>query len=810
MKTITLPVSGMTCANCAATIERRLRKLPGVITVTVNLASARATIQLDPGQVTLDRVIERIEQSGYGLVEDEQELLPPDSAAADGGRRLQAALAGVDGVRSVTFDPASGRATVRLIPTLAQPADIRRAAATAGFSVPLGEDDPATAEARARHAEIADQRRRLWAGLALTIPLSVLAMSGDIGLAPTAWVHSGWWQGLMFGLATPVLFYTGWPFYRGAWRAVRRGAANMDTLVALGASAAYLYSIPVWWHWISGHSYFETAAMIVTLIRLGKFLEARARGRTGEAVRQLIGLQVRTARVLRAGAEQEIPVAEVRVGDLVMVRPGEKVPIDGVVREGFSAVDESMLTGEPVPVEKKAGDPVTGATINQSGLLRVTATRVGPDTTLARIIRLVEAAQGSKAPIQRLADRVAAVFVPVVLALSTLTLLIWLAGGTMAGDSIWVALGRALPPAVAVLVIACPCAMGLATPTAVMVATGAGAEAGILFRSGAALEIAGRTTVAVFDKTGTLTRGKPGVTDIEASGFPGGPDEILRLAAGVERGSEHPLARAIVAAADARGLPALSPQAFQSEAGWGATAQIEEHRITVGSPALIGSRGYAAREWDTAVDQLREAGKTVVMVAVENRVAGVIGLADTVREGASEAVAGLRKLGLRVIMISGDHSRTARAIADQLGIGEVLAEVLPAAKAAEIQRLQTAGARVAMVGDGINDAAALAQADTGMAIGSGTDIAIAAAPVTLIHGDPRAVVRAIVLSRRALRIIRQNLFWAFFYNVILIPAAMAGWLNPMLAAGAMAASSILVVTNSLRLRGRRSTLNSQS
>jgi len=719
---VTLPVVGMTCANCAARVEAGLAKLPGVEFVNVNFATERATIRFNPSVVSNRDIQETIRDLGYD-------------------------------------------------------------------SLTRGAEETVDREREARKAEFSRQRLRFVASVVLTVPLLLASMGPMVDIPIFAFMQTGWFQ---FALATPVQFVVGWHFYTGAFAALRNGSANMDVLVAMGTSAAYFYSLAVLLTTPGGHLYFESSATIVTLIVMGKLLEAGAKGRTSEAIRKLMDLKAETARVVRGGVEIDVPVDEVQVGDKVIVRPGEKVPVDGTLVDGHSTVDESMVTGESMPVEKSVGDEVIGATINRTGAFKFRAERVGSDTALAQIIRLVEEAQGSKAPIQRLADVVSAYFVPAVVAIALITFVGWY---LVSGD-----FTRALINMTAVLVIACPCALGLATPTAIMVGTGKGAENGILIRGGEHLEKAHALEVVVFDKTGTITRGEPSVTGIE-SATRGRDGPLLQLVASAERGSEHPLGEAIVRHARERGLALYDFGSFEAVAGAGIEAEVEGQRVLVGNQKLMDDHGVTLPDSVLARKQeLEEGGRTVMLVGVDGEYAGMIDVADTVKDTSREAIQELESMGVEVVMLTGDNERTARAIAEEVGIDRVFAEVLPSDKAEHVQLLRKEGKVVGMVGDGINDAPALAVADLGIAIGTGTDVAMEAADVTLMRGDLRSLVSTIRLSRKTIGKIKQNLFWAFVYNTAGIPFAAFGLLSPIIAATAMAMSSVSVVSNSLLLK----------
>lgn len=802
---IALPITGMDCVNCAAAVERNIKKVPGIEEVSVNFSTEKATFVIaDPGNNISD-VIGKIQRAGYGVAVGEVEFLVKGLDNEQDSSGLEAALRNAIGISGVTANWVTEKIRVEYIPSVISLSDLTNVIRKAGFDAAVLDGGDQDIEEQARLKELSRNRNELVLGLGLTIPLFLISMARDFGLVGT-WAFQPWVNWLMWALATPVQFVVGRRFYTGALNSLRNRSANMDVLIALGSSAAYFYSIPILLGIYQDHLYFETSAMIISLIKLGKFLEIRVKGKTSQAIKNLLQLSPEKATVIRNSQMVEVDLEEVVVGDIVIVKPGEKIPIDGRVISGSSTVDEAMLTGESLPVDKTVGTLVYGGTINLQGTFTFEAQRIGKDTALAQIIRLVEEAQNSKAPIQRLADRVSAVFVPAVVAVAVITFLMWMfviPPVTGIGNSTF---ARAMLNAVAVLLIACPCAMGLATPTAVMVGTGRGAKQGILFKSGEALERAGAISTVVLDKTGTITHGKPVITDIVLHGEQAEAyteNELLYYAGSVESRSEHPLGLAITNQAKQRGIEISDPVDFRSISGKGVEAFVQNHKVAVGNPAFLDGLDV---EWKSAggkLDRLQKEGKSVMLVAINGVLIGLIAVADTAKGNAGEVVQELRGMGMSVYMITGDNKQVAQAIGKRVGIDQVLAEVLPGEKTEKIKNLQNDNEVVAMVGDGINDAPALAQADVGISLGTGTDIAIASAPITLIRGDLQGITNGIKLSKTTLSTIKQNLFWAFFYNIILIPVAAAGLLNPILAAGAMAISDVFVIGNSLRLNRKK-------
>jgi Cu+-exporting ATPase len=800
---VDLGIGGMSCASCVASLEGALGRVAGVAAVNVNLATERATITYDADATFVQTLVQAVEDAGYRVRTDTVTLPIHGMTCAACVNTLERGLRKVNGVLSSTVNLATERGTVTYLPEVITTQGLQEAIEDLGYVVPEVTALAADGEQSVRARDMATLRRKFVVGAIL----SVLVMAGSM----PEWVP--WWPAILtnhytlWALTTPVQFWVGWQFLRGFGKALRRGTADMNTLVSVGTMAAYLYSVgvtiaPRFFSADGIHVavYFDTAAVLITLIVLGRWLEAKARGRTSEAIKHLLGLQPQTARVRRGGEEVEIALEAVRVGDLIVVRPGEKIPVDGLVREGHSAVDESMLSGESLPVDKSPGSPVVGASLNKTGVFVFEATRVGKDTVLSQIIQLVESAHGSKAPIQRLADKIAGVFVPIVVGVAAVTFAVWY---TVGPEPSFI---YALANFMAVLLIACPCALGLATPTAIMVGTGRGAEQGMLIKSAESLETAARVQTVLVDKTGTLTRGEPVVTEVVAVDHVG-KAATMRLAAAAEWGSEHPLGQAIVDKARGDGIAVVPGAEFEAFPGHGVQAQVEGTLVRLGTREFLLDHNIALNGLEKEAERLAEAGQTVMYVAVDATTVGVIAVADTLKPSARPAVEALQAMGLEVAMITGDQARTAAAIAQQVGIGRVLAQVLPQEKAAKVKELQAEGRVVAMVGDGINDAPALAQADVGIALGTGTDVAIATADIVLLRDDLRGVPTVLRLSRRTMRTIRENLFWAFVYNIILIPVAAGALypffgilLNPMLAGGAMALSSVSVVANSLRLR----------
>jgi len=791
VRTVTLKVTGITCAACSARIEKVLNKMDGV-EATVNLAMEKATVQYDPNKYSLADIEAKIEKLGYGVACEKVTLDIEGMTCAACASRIEKGLNRMEGVTSAAVNLATNSAVVEYKEGVTSVEDILEKIKKLGYKGQIRneeQDDAGRKEERLKR-----KQRQLAISIILSLPLlytMIAHMPFHIGLPMPKLLMNSWLQLL---LATPVQFYIGGPFYVGAYRALRNKSANMDVLVALGTSAAYFYSLYEAFRTIGNHEYmprlyFETSAVLITLVLVGKYFEALAKGRTTEAISKLLGLQAKEATVIRNGEERKVPLEEVVIGDTILVKPGEKIPVDGTVIAGSSSVDESMITGESIPVDKKEGDSVIGATINTNGILTIRAEKVGKDTALANIIKIVEEAQGSKAPIQRMADVISGIFVPIVVGIAVVAFIIWyffVAPGDLA---------KALEVAIAVLVIACPCALGLATPTSIMVGTGKGAEQGILFKGGEYLEGTHKINAVLFDKTGTVTKGKPEVTDVLQF-----QENMLDYAVSAESASEHPLAHAIVAYGKENGIITQPLTQFSALVGHGIEATVNGKHVLIGTRKLMNERGIEIAEHEPTMIKFEDEGKTVMLVAIDGQLVGMIAVADTIKETSKQAITTLKQMGIDVYMVTGDNKRTAEAIAKQVGIEHVYAEVLPEQKAAIVEQLQKQGKRVAMVGDGINDAPALAKADIGMAIGTGADVAIETADVTLVGGDLAHIPKAIELSRKTMKNIRQNLFWALFYNTVGIPVAALGLLEPWIAGAAMAFSSVSVVTNALRLK----------
>ena len=802
---VNLPILGMTCANCAVTVERALKRTEGVDEALVNLSSERVAVTYDGSQTVLTDLVGSIKNAGYDVAMGEAVLSIPELSDPVNAQHLEKALENKPGIVSSQANPVAEKLSLVYVPTITNVSEIMDLIVKVGFTPTLTDRDLDDPESKARQKAIQEQKRLLIISLILTIPLFILQMGSEFGLLPASISQASWLNWVLFALATPVQFYVGRSYYINAWKSLKNGSANMDVLVALGTSVAYFFSVIVMLGILPGMVYFETSATIITLVRLGKYLETRAKSGAGDSIKKLLSLKPTKARILRDGQEIEIDSGDLVPGDLIVVRPGEKMPTDGVVVEGNSSVDESMITGESKPIDKNPGDEVYGATLNKNGRLVFKATKVGRDTFLSQIIKMVEDAQTSKAPIQQLADKISAIFVPIVILVAVLTFVLWYflipppAQETMHGTI--TPLANAIINTVAVLVIACPCAMGLATPTAVMTGTGRASELGILFKSGESLEATGGANMILFDKTGTLTVGRPQLTDIQSLSDNYSEEELLNLAASAESGSEHPLADAIVAEATLRNLDLRTLTAFRNYPGKGIRATIDDKTILVGNSRFIASQKVEIPpEISQKMTALEAEAKTVVLITIDGAIESLFGISDSLKPTAKQAVKELQEAGLTTGMLTGDNRITAEAIASQAGISKIYADLLPGDKTGIIKQEQEKGNKVAMVGDGINDAPALTQADSGIAIGTGTDVAIASASVVVISGDPLSISQSVRLSKQTLRTIRQNLFWAFIYNVILIPVAAAGLLHPMFAAGAMSLSSIFVVTNSLRLK----------
>lgn len=795
VKEASIQITGMTCAACATRIEKGLKKMDGVEQASVNLALEKSLIKYDPSKLSEADFEKKIEALGYGVVKQKAEFDITGMTCAACATRIEKGLNKLDGVASANVNLALEKATIEFNPSEVTIADIIAKVEKLGYGAHQKQEDKEQEDYREKH--IQDQQRKFIFSAILSLPL-LWTMVGHFAFTSFLYVPDllmNPWVQLI--LATPVQFIIGKQFYVGAYKALRNGSANMDVLVVMGTSAAYFYSvyqaIVTTGSHHAPHLYFETSAVLITLILLGKLFEAKAKGRSSEAIKKLMGLQAKTAIVVRDGVEKEIPLEEVVIGDTILVKPGEKIPVDGEVIEGTTAVDESMLTGESLPVDKKAGDVLYGSTINKNGFIKMTATKVGRDTALAQIIKVVEDAQGSKAPIQRLADTISGIFVPIVIGIAILTFLVWI---------IWVDPGnftQALEVLIAVLVIACPCALGLATPTSIMAGSGRAAEFGILFKGGEHLEQTQSIDTVVVDKTGTVTHGKPVLTDvIVADGQ--NEETFLSLIGAAEKQSEHPLAQAIVQGIQEKGIELGNIQFFEAIPGFGVQATVSGQGVVIGTRKLMQQYGINIEPVLPVMEELEKNGKTAMLAGINGQYAGLVAVADTIKDTSQEAVRRLQDMCIKVIMMTGDNERTAQAIGKEVGVDEVIAEVLPEGKAEEVKKLQQQGKKVAMVGDGINDAPALATANIGMAIGTGTDVAMEAADITLIRGDLNSIADAILMSRKTMRNIKQNLFWAFAYNTVGIPIAAVGLLAPWVAGAAMAFSSVSVVLNALRLQ----------
>lgn len=804
IKSLRLPITGMSCASCVRAVEKALNKVDGVQEAAVNLVMQSAQINFDSQKAGLGNLIEAVKSAGYGVPTAQAQLKIVGMHCASCVNRVEKALLYLDGVQEATVNLALEEAKVIYVPGIVDYPQLKQAVESSGYQVVEPEAGKSIDwQAEQQEKNLKQLTRRLWVAVAFTIPVVILSMEDMI--FPWSWLsQSARWL-LLFFLTIPVLFYSGWPFFSSAWKTLKHKSADMNTLISIGSGSAFLYSgvmtfFPTIFPPEARHVYFETAAVIISFILFGRLLEARAKSKASQSIKRLIGLQPKTARVLHNGSEQDVPIEAVKKGDRILVRPGERIPVDGVLEEGHSAVDESMLSGEAIPVEKGLGDQVIGGSVNQSGSFIMKATQVGKDTILAHIIKLVQEAQTTKAPLQKLADVIAKYFVPIVIGIAVLSFAIWL----------WIGPSPALPYAVVVLVtvlvIACPCALGLATPTSILVGTGRAAELGILIRNAEALEKAHKINAIIFDKTGTITEGKPLVTDvISLNGFDS--QQVLEMAASLERSSEHPLAEALIKKAKMENISLDHPGHFTNIPGQGIVGRINQQTVLVGNQVFLQEKGVAFDEAEEIISALLPAGKSLIYVAVENKLAGIVAVADPIKADSLSAVQSLKNMGIKVFMISGDHERTVQTVAKKVGVDNYFSGVLPDQKANYVKQLQQQGYLVGMIGDGINDAPALAQADVSIAIGTGTDIAMETSDITLIHGDLSAVVSALALSRATVKNIKQNLFGSFFYNVLGIPVA-AGilypftgvLLNPMIAAAAMAASSVTVVSNALRLK----------